>query len=600
MPIRWQRPLPSWLPPAILGMSLVAMLWWTWDTWPDAQIDFGRELYVAWQLSVGKVLYVDVTSFNGPLSSYVNAFWFRLLGVSLRSLVVGNLVLLALLLSLLYRICREISDTLSATVACLVFVGVFAVGEYLDVGNYNYVTPYSHELTHGVVLSLVGIYALLHYARSGSVEAAAGIGLALGLTALTKSEVFLAASVAFVPGFALATLVVRKAGCRLAPTAVALAACGMPVVAAFALLRAAMPADQAVASLVAPWSNVFSRDLLSLSFYTRITGVDRPLHMLLAMGVATAVYLLVFGGAGIAAHGFRGSKPGAFGPEIAAVTGWAVLALEIVLPRSVVDSVGRPLPLAMVVAAIALAGALVRDWHDRERARLTVVRLTVVIFSLALLAKMLLNTRLYHYGFVLAMPATLVLVVSLVGWIPNWLATTEAAGRSFRATALTVVAVVVILFMGIHKDRLAQHVYPIGEGGDRFVADARAISAKRAIDEIRRRVQPHERLVVVPEGVMLNYMARRASSSPYPSFLPPEFVLFGGDRLLASLVRDPPEFIALVDRPTEEYGLPVFGRDYGRDMSAWVAARYQEVVAIPASPLQAGRYGIRLLRRAAP
>jgi uncharacterized membrane protein len=86
------------------------MLWWSWGTWPDPLIDFGRELYVPWQLTAGKVLYRDIAHLNGPLSPYLNALWFKLLGVSLRSLVVGNIAIWVLLVWMLYRILVEIGS----------------------------------------------------------------------------------------------------------------------------------------------------------------------------------------------------------------------------------------------------------------------------------------------------------------------------------------------------------------------------------------------------------------------------------------------------------------------------------------------------------
>src|SRR5881275_1459520 len=77
--------------------TFLFMLAWTWLTWPDPIVDFGRELYVPWQITQGKVLYRDIAYFNGPLSPYFNALVFRILGVSLHSVVIVNLALLGLL-----------------------------------------------------------------------------------------------------------------------------------------------------------------------------------------------------------------------------------------------------------------------------------------------------------------------------------------------------------------------------------------------------------------------------------------------------------------------------------------------------------------------
>ena len=54
----------------------------------------------------------------------------------------------------------------------------------------------------------------------------------------------------------------------------------------------------------------------------------------------------------------------------------------------------------------------------------------------------------------------------------------------------------------------------------------------------------------------------------------------------------------MVDTPTEEYGVPVFGRDYNVALSRWVSDHYRQVDAYAAGPDQAGRFGIRLLERA--
>src|SRR5512141_1090357 len=50
------EPLPRWAPSAIIAVTTLAMLAWTWGRWPDLLIDFSRDLYVASQLAHGKVL----------------------------------------------------------------------------------------------------------------------------------------------------------------------------------------------------------------------------------------------------------------------------------------------------------------------------------------------------------------------------------------------------------------------------------------------------------------------------------------------------------------------------------------------------------------
>ena len=92
---------------AIHAAVFLTLAAWSWRKWPDPIVDFGRELYVPWQITRGRVLYRDIASLFGPLSPYVNAFWFRVFGVSLTTLVVCNLAIFSAVLGGVYRFVRS-------------------------------------------------------------------------------------------------------------------------------------------------------------------------------------------------------------------------------------------------------------------------------------------------------------------------------------------------------------------------------------------------------------------------------------------------------------------------------------------------------------
>ncbi len=153
---------------------------WSWRTWPDVLVDYGRELYVPWRLAAGQTLYTEIAYFNGPLSPYFKSVWFRLFEPSVLTLSLVNLAVTAVIVVLLYRIITALADRLSATVAALLFVTVFGFGQILATANYNYVSPYSHEMTHGIVLSLLSIDLLIVYLRTRRPALLGAAGAALG------------------------------------------------------------------------------------------------------------------------------------------------------------------------------------------------------------------------------------------------------------------------------------------------------------------------------------------------------------------------------------------------------------------------------------
>ncbi len=80
--------------------------------------------------------------------------------------------------------------------------------------------------------------------------------------------------------------------------------------------------------------------------------------------------------------------------------------------------VARALPLSSLFAFAALLGLCLRHRKERETLARWAPLALWAAFSLVLLGKMILHARFYHYGFVLAMPATLLLVACLVHLLP--------------------------------------------------------------------------------------------------------------------------------------------------------------------------------------
>src|SRR5208282_1446709 len=176
---------------AVLGGIWAGLIAATWRKWADMVLDFGVQLYIPWKISTGAVLYRDLAYMTGgPLSQYVDALLFRVFGVSFLTLALANLVLLALLLVLVYRCFYRAADQLTAMMACLAILLVFAFGQYSDYGIFNYVTPYSEEIYHGLILSIAAVALMARWVAAKKRGDALAAGFCCGLVFLTKPEVF--------------------------------------------------------------------------------------------------------------------------------------------------------------------------------------------------------------------------------------------------------------------------------------------------------------------------------------------------------------------------------------------------------------------------
>lgn len=574
------------------------MLAWTWGTWPDLLIDFGRDVYVAWRIVEGEVLYRDLGYFNGPLSPYLNAAWMAWVGEGLRWLVVLNLLVATATAAMLYALLVTISDRWSATVALLVFVLLFSSIQLLPVANYNFLTPYSHEITHGFALSLLALWAIGRHRASGELRWVVLSGAALGLTFLTKVEIFLAAFAG--TGLALLFAVgdrtrsARPAGGAVVGCAFAVAAL-VPVALAWLALSTQLPPGDALRGTLGACTHLFNREAADLDFYRRGMGLLSPRHSIASMLRGLGVYLLVIAvvlGISRLLGRLRLSMP------LLAAGGFALggACVWIGIERSALVAVGRPLPVAVMLIGLAVLihwWRIPRDHPQRAAAELA---LCFCVFSFALLAKMILNARIFHYGFVLALPATMLTIVALMSWLPRVVARAPAQQLLWRACLLGAITAVVVAHLQLAADWRAKRTFAIGRGPDRIMVDRRSASLfKRVAEAMQERLPATGTLAVLPQGALLNYLLRRENPTGFVQFIPPEILFFGEERILEAFRAHPPDAIVFITMDSSGYGVGQFGEGYARGLWQWVESNYR-----PAAKLGDPRRPARLLLRDRP
>ncbi len=597
---RWSRRasalrVASWSGPLVLALLFVVLAAWTWERTADPLIDFGNELYVAWRLASGDALYRDIATRNGPLSYAINAAWFLLFGASIRTLVLCNLAILAATCALVWRVFAPVCGRPVALATGLVLLAAFGFAHTLDIGNYNWVTPYQHAQTHGVALAIVGTLALAAGLRGRRPSAWGLAGLCLGLVFLTKAELF-------VPLAGAAVLALALEACAPSPRllrAAALLALGasLPVGAAFAALAARMTALLALDGVLGNWSHLGG--IADDPFYLVRAGLDAPWsNALLALRAFGILALLA---AACAAVDLALPRRGR---AIAGALGAAALFALLVSARHRIawQELARALPLTSAIGVVVLVAASCRRRRSREElARLATLALFALL-SLGLLAKMGLATRFDHYGFALAMPAALLLVAGLTSGLPRLLPAGHGAVAGSLAAAAVAAALVAIV--GQSAARLAPKDLPVGRGADRLLAAGPPASLRgqriaEALDRLESLLPAGATLVVLPEGAGINYWIRHRNPSRYLLFLPTEIAAFGESAMLADLGANPPDFAVLAHRDPGEFGVGPFGRDprNGARLRAWLDARYERVARIGPEPFGSDGFGLLILRR---
>lgn len=579
----------------VLGAVLALLLALTWRKWPDMLVDFGLQLYIPWRLAGGAVLYRDIAYMTGgPFSQYFDAFLFRCCGVSFLTLAAANITILCLLVALIYRCFHQAAGQWTALASCLAILLVFAFGHYSDYGIFNYVTPYSEEMYHGLVLAIAGVALLAAWVSTRKTSRALAAGFCAGLVFLTKPEVFLALLAAVMAALFLAWRTGSKTFALKGLALLASAALVPPLAFLLYFLRVAAWKESLTWTCWA-WVPVLATSAMRSPFYRWCMGLDTPAYhltrMLCDFGALASIALL----SGLL---FRGSpRRGRDGVVFTLLAG---PLLWLAWNRFDWLECAHSLPLLCVATLLWIF------WQARETGwtRSSIFMTLWAVFSLVLLAKLGLYVRIWHYGFSLAMPAFLTAIYLLFHAVPRLLERFGVPSKWWRALAS------LLLFIGFARLALfSEHVYQeksvaVGEGADQLwtfreeIEPAGALMGQ-ALSWMQTHTAAHSTLAVLPAGVMLNYMLRRPNPAPYLRWNPPEMAVFGQDNMTRALEHAQPDYIVLLGVDNSEFGVDFFGanENFGGELMRWINQTYRPIGAFGHDWNKNGKFGVKILRR---
>ncbi|MBF0424743.1 MAG: hypothetical protein HQL66_02860 [Magnetococcales bacterium] len=571
----------------VTGAAFVVLARISWLRWADPMVDFGRELYYPWRILHGEVLRRDLTQVYGPLSDYLNALWMFLGGESVHTLFVANFILAVYAIAWILYLFGTWLGWLAGVLAALGFM-VMGVFSFANAGqSFNFIAPYSHAATHGFIGALTVVALGLDFIRRGGVVRLYAAALVTGLVFLTKPEPFFALTVAAAALY-LAILLghpERRRVCHRHAGGLLLLFL-LPFICFFIYFLLYLPANQALAAAGGAWTFLVSDYVVHSHFQYTLAGFDAPLRNLTLGAFSAAMQLCWLGAAyWVVAGGKKSSR-----------LAWPVLVLAVALPlprlirADLITFSHIVIPHgAMVLSWLILVLSLYvhRSASSSPRERDAALFLGVwSLFSLALLARKWLDTTLFGYGFVLVTPALLGCIGVLAGLMPLRL---RARSRPTAAVTLQAVYTAFILLVFVGTWRYAHGVYPlmthaIGQGRDRIMALPPTVDPRSSVHErfdlwARQWLRPDDTLLVMPEGLIVNFLYRIPNPARVHSFLPTDFAWQGESRLIEELRRARPRYVLFWFRPMAEYGQPFFGAPGGggAGMLAWLRQEYSPV-----------------------
>ncbi|MEW5736164.1 MAG: hypothetical protein AB1921_15045 [Thermodesulfobacteriota bacterium] len=589
----------------LLAAMFAAAAVYGFGRYGDILVDFGGELYLPWRLSGGAVLYRDIAFLKGPLASYTMAALFSLLGPSIRTFTGANLALTAASAALIFLFFRRAANTFTAFFTTAVFLFFFAFQHFHAIGIFNWVAPYSEDLTVGAALclALVNLLAVLFKRESKGLLLLAG--LVFGLILLTKIEVILAASGAVAAFFLL--FFMQSPERKAERFALFLAAAAAPALAAFALLSLPLGAGPCLSSLSRTVTAALDPRVSQNLFYRSSLGLDHPMRNL--AGAGADFLRMALTAAALAALSLLPARLGKASGAILAATGAVAVFLSLrVLFGTPLPAVilGRALTAFSLCAVAFLLGPALLPKHRGLPDPSTSSLAVWAVLSLLLLAKMLVKPRVGQLGFVLAMPAALLLTAAFTYGLPALVSRQGGSKTAAQALAAAFLMLDLAFAASLSFSRLSEKTFPVGAPPDRIYAypssKGFAIAGEgfdEVLSRVRASVAPGETLLVLPEGIMVNFLTGCKNPTRYMNFMPTELIVFSEREMLADIRKHPPDAVLVIPKLSADFGVGLFGTDpeNGKAIMDWVRLYYALRWQIPRPGLDPDIWSIRLLKR---
>ncbi|MDZ7696057.1 MAG: hypothetical protein U5R49_03700 [Deltaproteobacteria bacterium] len=363
----------------------------------------------------------------------------------------------------------------------------------------------------------------------------------------------------------------------------------LPILVAFFLLSNEIPGEIALEGVLGGWLYAGNASLSSLKFYQSSMGIIDMQFSLYTIALCMLGYTFVFGVPIISCFvGFN-----RFTAYSIAMIPVLLLYLFVFCRSSLPISLfARPLPIFVLVLGLWSLYMAVK-----RKSKKSAFIFVLSIFGFALLTKMLLNVRIYHYGFVLAMPAFMLAGVLFFDLIPRMLRDRNRQVGPYIAATSAALVLIVGLHLNITKNMYSRKIMPVSSERDFFYSGLRGHFVNEVVKWIDEYTTKDATVFVLPEGVMINYLSRRINPVPVVNLMPPELMMFGQGRLLNAVMSESPDYVVVVHKDTSEYGFDFFGKGYGNEIYDWIQVNYKPAKLVGSPPLRNDRFGIMVLRK---
>ena len=504
-------------------------------------IDFGREVYYPEQILEGKVLYKDLFNIYGPLSYQINAVLYKIFGIKLSTLYFAGSLCSFGIVCLIYLISRKfLSEFLSFCIA------IFTISAGIATTSiFNFHFPYSWAMVYGLIAFLFSLYFLINYISSHNNLPSQG-------KELYFSAFFAGISIACKYDFLLYVFIVLFFIIKNKNWKAFLCFISVPIFSYGILFMQGLNLSDLMNSLVITNKMAHTK---TLTYFYQNSGVYFSLPVIPHDIFSFLFFSIPFSGVMFSYKFFQ--KENYFIKILSVVLFSVSLFFLYVLLGIKANYIFDFILVFILVFSLST--------FKKINSILAVLTVSTILAG----AKIFWAVFIGSYGTFYISLALICAFALLFNILP----------KKYEKIAGIIILFISLFFFSIHFKELSGQMIETGRG--KISTELfQSVNTNNLIEYINKNTKPYEKILILPEGMIINFLTNRKSDDFYNSFLPLYTETFAEKEIIEHFNSDKPDYIVLSNLNMKDYYYKYICEDYARDFCAFILDNYNQVDVI--------------------
>lgn len=508
----------------------------------NVMLDFGREVYYPQRILEGKVLYKDLFAIYGPFAYLFNALLYKVFGAKLSTLYFAGCCSSLFLVSGIYFIARKfLSNFLSFAIGILTITTGVSTGAL-----FNFSFPYSWAMLYGTIAFIYSLLFLIKYKQEDKSAFLYISSLFAGICISSKYE-FALYSILFAGFLGYETVINHKKGLKAFGAYLA-----VPIICLGTLLLQGLGINDIVTSVI----NIKNMsETQTLKYFYQSVGVyfhPKTIYLLLFTFIKT---LIPLGTLFLGVYLYDKNK---IFSAITILLG--ITSAYLFISKTPIISIIF-LPILIIITSVLCF----------KKFKNNTALIILVISSIAVSLKSIWALMLLSYASYYAPIVIIAFLALLFKCVDKKYQTITGVYTLLLACCIGAVNISQLPYI---NSRIKT------EKGTIYTNKLLASSSNDLMNFIKKETKPHEKIVILPEGLTINFLADRKSDDYFNSMLPLYIESFGEENIIKHYKNCKPDYFILTNENMQNYGFKNICNDYAYDLCAFINENYDNVKTI--------------------